>query len=129
MPNSAVQPLGTLTVVNRRNPLPPYNAFRRQYVFPIHRPYPLGNPFHVAQYGREQAIACYRRWLWRQIQQQGRAYAALCEIAERLGQGDVFLVCYCAPLPCHGDIVAAAVQWLLASGGVAMLRCQEERHG
>jgi hypothetical protein len=45
---------------------------------------------------REQVIALYREWLPRQT-----------ELMRRLPelQGKV-LGCFCAPLPCHGDVLA-----------------------
>ena len=64
----------------------------------IGRPSKWGNPFKVYPIGgrtREQSISQYREW----IQGQPELLAALPELAgQRLG-------CYCAPLPCHGDVL------------------------
>ena len=55
-----------------------------------------GNPFHIGQHGsRQQVIARYRAWL---VQQP----ALMAALAELRGQD---LVCYCAPLACHGHVL------------------------
>lgn len=64
----------------------------------IGRPSKWGNPFKVYPIGgrtREQAISQYREW----IQGQPELLTALPELeGQKLG-------CYCAPLPCHGDVL------------------------
>ena len=71
---------------------------RRPHDVFIGRPSKWGNPFVIGRDGtREQVIAKYRRW----IMTQPHLLAALPELAhKRLG-------CYCAPRPCHGDVLAA----------------------
>lgn len=54
---------------------------------------------------REEAIACYRRHLWRRIK---AGEISLAELAELDGKT---LGCWCAPKPCHGDVLAAAAEW------------------
>lgn len=76
------------------------------YVY-IGRPSPFGNPFRVrAKVQRKLAILLYRRYfLERMHDPEFRAQVyALC--------GKV-LVCHCAPLACHGDVIA---EWLNGSG-------------
>lgn len=69
---------------------------------------PLANPFKVRQYGRGGTLGHYRRWLWEQIQTENQeVLAALRSITE-----SSVLVCWCDPLPCHGDVVKAAAAWL-----------------
>lgn len=89
---------------------PPVNAL----IIPIHRPHTLGNPFKVETYGREQAIELYRLWLWRKIKiQDKRVMKALNELIKLERQGEtVVLMCWCAPLACHGDVIVRAVEWL-----------------
>lgn len=54
------------------------------------------NPFTVRlETDRETAIASYERWL----QSQPRLMDALPELR------GLDLVCWCAPLPCHGDVL------------------------
>ncbi len=64
----------------------------------IGRPGPWGNPFFVGRDGtREVVIMLYRKWL---IERRLDLLARLHELrGKRLG-------CYCAPLPCHGDVLA-----------------------
>ena len=84
--------------------------------FPIYRPSVLGNPFsHIkdrntkAKYvvgSREEAIARYSDYF---DVMYGSNYAftkVIDEIYEKYKAGeDVFLECYCHPLPCHGDVI------------------------
>jgi hypothetical protein len=63
----------------------------------IGRPSKFGNPFLVGEDGsREEVISLYREW----ILTQPELLDALHELkGKRLG-------CYCAPLACHGDVLA-----------------------
>ena len=62
----------------------------------IGRPSKWGNPFFVGAHGtREAVIARYRQWLMTQPQ-------LLADLHELRGRD---LVCYCAPLPCHGHVL------------------------
>jgi hypothetical protein len=72
---------------------------------------PLANPFKIGRDGsREQVIQRYRLWLWEQIKGgNAEVIAELKRIA--LEQADV--VCWCSPLPCHGDVVIKAAKWVL----------------
>ena len=55
-----------------------------------------GNPFHIGAHGnRAQVIARYRAWL---VQQP----ALMAALGQLRGKD---LVCYCAPLACHGDVL------------------------
>ena len=63
----------------------------------VGRPSKWGNPWKVdATHTRSQVIHNYRAWLSYQ-QKHGRLDAA-----ELRGKD---LVCWCAPLPCHGDVL------------------------
>ncbi len=65
-----------------------------------------GNPFKLGADGsREEVIARYRAYLWHHIQ---AGDIALEELAELDG---CWLACHCAPLPCHGDVLARAAAW------------------
>lgn len=60
-------------------------------------------PFFVGRDGpRELVVALYRQWLLKGSDPKARkARGRLPELrGQRLG-------CYCAPLPCHGDVLAA----------------------
>ena len=80
---------------------------------------PLANPFTVRQYGREGAIERYRAWLWGCIQHGNLDVMAELNRIRQLAQTPegVTLVCFCRAVDeagpqCHGDVIAAAVQWL-----------------
>jgi hypothetical protein len=63
----------------------------------IGRPSKWGNPFVIGPDGdREEVISKYRYW----IEDQPELLAALPELKGKR------LVCYCAPKPCHGDVLA-----------------------
>ena len=67
-----------------------------------------GNPYVIGKHGnREQVIEQYRQRLWVQLQDQ----EFRTEFWETFGPADE-LLCWCAPLPCHGDVIAKAVEWL-----------------
>jgi hypothetical protein len=81
----------------------------------IGRPSPLGNPFPVS-IGRDACIEKYREWLfgqertsdaWREIYRLARLYKS---------QGCLVLICWCAPLACHAEVVAEAVLQVIESG-------------
>lgn len=64
----------------------------------IGRPSKWGNPFIIGRHGnRDEVIRKYREWIAR----QPRLLASLHELR---GHN---LACYCAPLPCHGDVLLA----------------------
>lgn len=64
----------------------------------IGRPSKWGNPFVIGKDGtREEVIAKYRAWLLREWRD------AFLDVGELRGK---VLGCWCAPLPCHGDVLA-----------------------
>jgi len=74
---------------------------REQYDVYIGRPGPWGNPFSIGRDGdRDAVIAKYARWLLAQPKLIVRARREL--------RGKV-LACWCHPLACHGDVLAALV--------------------
>lgn len=82
----------------------------------------LGNPFTHLRNGttkatyvvdtRDEAIASYEQYIRDALSRNDSAFLnALNEIIlieQRYGK--VNLVCYCAPLPCHGNIIAKILQ-------------------
>lgn len=65
----------------------------------------LGNPFRITkQQDRAAVIALYRGWLRRRWQDVDVQNAVL-RIKRAARKGDVALVCWCAPLPCHADVI------------------------
>lgn len=84
----------------------------------VGRPSLLGNPFVIGKDGdRAEVIAKYRVWLWNQVKARGAVFAELVRIKRLAEKGDVHLVCWCRPtLSCHGDVVRACIQWMIAQG-------------
>lgn len=86
----------------------------------------LGNPFtgskklaHTkATYqcaSREEAISRYRDWLMPRIDPKSqtadpKAIALMEQIRTKAAHGDVYLVCFCAPAACHGEIIKQLIE-------------------
>ena len=78
----------------------------------IGRPSRWGNPFKVGRDGtREEVIAKYRTY----VLSRPDLVAVLPEL-----QGKV-LGCWCAPEPCHGDVLAELARRLVEEGGVQLV--------
>lgn len=77
----------------------------------IGRPSVLGNPFPMSKESeRAQVIEQYRDWLRAQYKTNPRVRSALESLAARSRAGEhLALQCWCAPLPCHGDVIAEAI--------------------
>ncbi|HEY7413915.1 MAG TPA: DUF4326 domain-containing protein [Ktedonobacteraceae bacterium] len=68
-----------------------------EYDVYIGRPSCWGNPFRMGQDGtRAEVIAKFEEWLMEQPE-------LLAKVVELKGKR---LGCWCAPLPCHGDVLA-----------------------
>lgn len=87
---------------------------------PIHRGFPLGNPYDwrgskLAQFQcscREEAIANYRAYFDEKVQEGGPIFLTpLREIYKLAKSGDVYLVCYCnSREECHGQVIAEFIE-------------------
>lgn len=72
---------------------------------------PFGNPFVMGRDGdRDEVVRRYRAWLWSRLQADPGFRAQVRALHGR------DLVCCCAPLACHGDVLAAAAAWLAGEG-------------
>jgi len=81
----------------------------------VARPTPLGNPFPVgASYTRAVALARSRAWIPGELERNAKARAQLARIVAAAREGDVTLLCWCAPLPCHAEMIARLVESELA---------------
>ncbi|MFM7287504.1 MAG: DUF4326 domain-containing protein [Cyanobium sp.] len=80
----------------------------------VGRPGAPGNPFVVGRDGsREEVIAQYRRWLWAQLQKPGSPQEReLRRLVAQARAGELELLCWCHPLPCHAEVVRGALLWL-----------------
>ena len=91
------------TVINLRNG---FDVLNEPDVVRIDRETTSGNPFHIGRDGnRAEVIEKYRAWLWRAVED---GIIGLDELAALDGQR---LACWCAPEPCHGDVLARAARW------------------
>lgn len=81
----------------------------------------LGNPFTdkplkktLAIYqvrDRDEAIARYSSYFDMMYSTNDEFRSVIDEIYEKYKNGeDIYLECYCKPLPCHGDIIAEKLQ-------------------
>ena len=65
----------------------------------VDRSTPFGNPFAISgPKTREKCINEYRKWIYKPEQHWLRSQM----VAELAGK---HLVCWCAPLPCHAEII------------------------
>jgi len=91
----------------------------------ISRPSPLGNPFTSkdvkstrAKYqssSREESIKNFESYIVAKIAQRDKAICdELNKIYLMAKRGDVYLVCFCKPQDCHGDIIKKIVESKLA---------------
>jgi hypothetical protein len=83
----------------------------------VGRPSILGNPYTLSK-GRFSAIAQYREWLREKITTRD---LVVCGALERLRQRAIrdkklALVCWCAPLACHAEVIADELAKVLSSG-------------
>jgi hypothetical protein len=94
--------LGKLIVVNKNRPK------RKNFIYiPIHRPYPLGNPFIMRKDDERGAVIERYRNSFDQLYSTNKNFEkAVNEIIIYLLKGDnVALECYCVPKPCHGNVI------------------------
>ena len=82
---------------------------------------PLGNPFshngvrtNLAKLSfktREEAIEAFRRYFKEVYGKDDEFTKVFDEIYEHYKNGeDIWLGCFCKPLPCHGDVIAEELQ-------------------
>ncbi len=73
---------------------------------------PLGNPFKEGRDGsRSEVVTRYRSLLRYAWMHGGPAKDELLRLADLYQSGSLAaLVCWCAPLPCHGDVVLQALR-------------------
>ena len=79
-------------VYNKRDKLIPADAVY------VGRPSKWGNPFTVAIHGRKKAVDHYRTYIY------GPRQAPIREAMKKELRGKD-LICWCAPDPCHADII------------------------
>lgn len=101
--------------------------------FPIYRPSILGNPYTEikdrntkAMYvvrTREEAIERFADYFDIMYGSNEAFTKAVDKIYEKYKKGeDVYLECYCAPKPCHGDVIAEKLRKRLIKEKFAQLK-------
>lgn len=97
--------IGTITIGNK--------AFRSEGIY-VGRPSIFGNPYsHTSEEatedlsGRQVAIEKFRVHLNKKMQEKGSPLAReVLRLARRVRMGeDLKLVCWCAPKPCHAEVI------------------------
>lgn len=81
-------------------------------VIDIMRPNLLGNPFSMKSGNdaeRNRVVRAFKSYLWKNMQNN----TEIGQEIDRLAKCEkvIILVCCCAPKPCHGDIIKAAIEW------------------
>lgn len=85
---------------------------KRKYSGPgeyVGRPSTLGNPYSERIHGRDGCIKMYKTWFKGQIS-SGPGRRELDRLTEIARKRDLVLICWCAPLACHGDVIKAEIE-------------------
>lgn len=101
---------------------------------------PLGNPFthngkrsNLAKMSfktREEAIDAYRIYFKKMYGVNEEFTKAFDNIYEHYKNGeDIYLQCFCKPLPCHGDVIAEELQKKLVKEKLAELKRNKNEEG
>lgn len=113
---------GPLIVVeNAKTPLSKRKILDWHYIgrpmrgSPLYRGSDLGNPFKDGT--RTEVIEQYHQWLIKKVREKDNPqYRELQQVLEySLSLNGISLICWCAPLPCHGDVVVKAIKYLYAN--------------
>ena len=108
----------TITVISLRGgqPLPPGTVYvgRRVLRRAIERS-PLANPQRLTRKAtpeeRRASIDSYRRWLGFMVRAGSNpAYHEFMRLVELARRGDLILACWCAPAPCHADVIRDMIE-------------------
>lgn len=68
---------------------------------------------HDSQEGRKALLKCYRKHIWKEIQTSAALRQEIRDFAYKT------LGCFCAPLGCHGDVLADLCVWLWSPEGLS----------
>ena len=105
--------MGTIKVVNIRQ-------FSEKTVIDgicvrIFRPNILGNPFYMQDESeRESVIFKYHKYLQEEYRKRGKVYDELLRLVDIVRSGqNLYLICFCAPKSCHGDVIAQAIRGII----------------
>lgn len=112
-----------IIVVNKHNPNG-YNLVVGEHLVYIGRGSILGNPYswglHTeAKYrvrNRDEAITKYADYMIAMVKTNPEYRAEMVRIGAMANAGTVYLQCFCAPKPCHGDTVKMFLEQVLSGG-------------
>lgn len=107
--------VGTIRVGNRRSGSD-FKPEPGDVAINIDRPNLLANPFPInARTCRATALLAFKTDFELELSRcEGPRYDEVCRIVGLLLEGkDVILMCWCHPLPCHGDTIKENVEKLL----------------
>lgn len=94
-----------IRVLNKRTDDIPADAFY------VGRPSLLGNPFRIGVHGtREEVISKYQAWIEQELEKSAATRAFLAHIHQTAKNRPVALVCWCAPLPCHANVLKNLIE-------------------
>lgn len=73
----------------------------RATFIPIDRQSVFGNPFRIGDGGwdRDDVIRLYRKWFYERIEKMPSFKKKVLALKGKI------LICWCTPLPCHGDVI------------------------
>ena len=76
---------------------------------------PLASPWTLdKESDRPIVMEKYKRHLWGELKcYDSPARLELFRLVRLAKEGDLCLGCYCAPRQCHGDIIKAAIEWII----------------
>jgi hypothetical protein len=100
-----------ITVKNRR-------TYRGPGVY-IGRPSVLGNPYPIQkgnpEWTREKVVEYCRYWLKSRLaEKHPEILNELMRLMSLAMEGDLILICWCAPLACHGDVIKECLESLMS---------------
>jgi len=84
----------------------------------------FGNPFTLRFNTRDEAIDKYEAYFVDRIKEDEEfrdEFIKLCKIAQK---EDVILMCYCAPLRCHADVIKKYMEMTLENWSKGEIKCQ-----
>ena len=87
-------------------------ANKRTYKGPgeyIGRPSIFGNPHNAGT--REENVAKYKPYFNKRYAEDKAFKAAVHALAAQALVGELILICWCDPLPCHGHIIRDYIQY------------------
>lgn len=81
----------------------------------IFRPNILGNPFYMRDESERELVNIkFHKYLQEEYRKRGKVYDELMRLVDLVKYGhNLYLICFCAPKPCHGDIIAQAIRGII----------------